>query len=308
MRTLHALSRALLLALLALAATASVAPATTLFGIGDESPALFQNTRFTDLSQVRVVRYIAPWDVEKHPDQLAAANEWISTAHDAGYKVLVAFNYSRTTPLKLPTVAQYVKSVKPFVTAHRTDVETWSVFNEANRGLTPGRFNTPGPKLAGQLWAAFRSSVCVGCKTVGLDVLDGNDMAPTLTYVAAFMKAAGGVMPTIWGFHNYSDVNRLSDLRTAAYIKATKTGQVWVTETGGLYRLGRSFPANLARQLIATKQVFKIAKQLPLVKRVYFYNFFAPSGASIDDPFDAGLLGPTGTPRPAYNYLHAQLQ
>ncbi len=51
------------------------------------------------------------------------------------------------------------------------------MFNEANRGTVPGRFATPGPKLAAQLFLAFRSKVCKGCKVVGLDVLDGNSIA-----------------------------------------------------------------------------------------------------------------------------------
>ncbi len=115
---------------------------------------------------------------------------------------------------------------------------------------------TPGPKFAAQLFLAFRKQVCSGCRIVGLDVLDGNSIAPTIAYVKAFLKATKGVRPTIWGFHNYSDANRFGTERTAAFLKVAKGGQVWLTETGGLYRLGNSFKPDAARQAKATKQVF----------------------------------------------------
>jgi hypothetical protein len=298
---------ALLAAILPAALFAPSASATT-FGIGDQSPKMFTDPRFVALKKVRVVRYIAPWDVQNDPIQRDLADDWIATARAKGYLVYVAFNYSSLTPEKLPSVAAYTKATSAFVARHRLDVETWGVFNEANRGIVPGRFATPGPKLAAEYFKAFRTTVCPGCKAVGLDVLDGNTIAPTLQYVKTFEKAAGSVLPRIFGFHNYSDTNRASTARTGAFIKAVgKQGQVWVTETGGLYRLGNSFPANAARQAKATKQVFTIAKTYPKIARVYLYNWFAPSADDLDQVFDAGLIDSNGLARSAYSVVKSHL-
>ena len=45
-------------------------------------------------------------------------------------------------------------------------------------------------------------------------------------------------MPSIWGLHNYSDINRLQSWRTHQLVRALG-GQVWLTETGGIVK----FPA-----------------------------------------------------------------
>lgn len=296
---------ALLLAFAALLPFSSPASAGVV-GMGDQSPQLFSTPSFTALKKIKHVRYIAPWDVENDPVARATADAWIAAAKAGGYKIHLTFNYSLRTPEKLPTVAAYVKATSAFVTRHKADVETWGVFNEANRGVVPGRFATPGPKLAAQLFLAFRSKVCKGCKTVGLDVLDGNSITPTITYVKAFLKATKGVRPSIWGFHNYSDANRFGTARTAAFLKVAKGGQVWLTETGGLYRLGNSFKPDAARQARATKQVFKIASKFSAIKRTYFYNYFAPGPDRPDDIFDAGLVDAEGDPRPAYDVLAAK--
>lgn len=255
---------------------------------------------------MRIVRYIAPWDVENSPSDKATADAWIAAARAKGYKIHLTFNYSLRNPEKLPSVATYVKATKAFVTRHKADVETWGVFNEANRGTVAGRFATPSPKLAAQLFLAFRTQVCKGCSIVGLDVLDGNSITPTLKYVKSFLAAAKGAKPTIWGFHNYSDANRFGTARTAAFLKAAKGGKVWLTETGGLYRLGNSFKPDAARQAKATKQVFTIAAKFPRLTRVYFYNFFAPGADRPDDIFDAGIIDADGDPRPAYDVIYAK--
>jgi hypothetical protein len=296
---------ALLVAFAALLPTSSAASAAAI-GMGDQSTKLFATPSFTALKKIKYVRYIAPWDVENDPASRATADAWLAAAKAGGYKVHLTFNYSLRTPEKLPSVAAYTKATSAFVARHRTDVETWGVFNEANRGTVAGRFATPGPKLAAQYFSAFRTTVCKGCRIVGLDVLDGNSIAPTIAYVKAFLKAAKGARPTIWGFHNYSDANRFGTARTAAFLKVAKGGQVWLTETGGLYRLGNSFKPSASRQARATKQVFTIAAKFKAIKRTYFYNYFAPGADRPDDIFDAGIVDAEGDPRPAYDVIAAK--
>ncbi|MDQ8045706.1 MAG: glycosyl hydrolase [Solirubrobacteraceae bacterium] len=307
----HLLTTALVAAAALLAAilpAALLAPAAsaTAFGIGDQSPSMFTDSRFTALKKVRIVRYIAPWDVQNDPEQRDLADAWIAEAKAKGYLIHFTFNYSSRTPERLPSVAAYTKATSAFVLRHRLDVETWGVFNEANRGTVAGRFATPGPVRAAQYFTAFRTTICRGCKIVGLDVLDGQTIAPTLAYVKAFKRAVGPVQPKIWGFHNYSDTNRASTERTGAFLKAVK-GQVWITETGGLYRLGNSFKPNEARQATATRQVFAIARKYPRLTRVYLYNWFGPGVDRPDDVFDAGLISGSGKARPAYQVVKAFL-
>jgi hypothetical protein len=292
------------------AATASMASAATTIGMGDQALKLFSDPRFTTLTKVRTVRYIAPWDVQNDPAQRAFADNWIAAAKAKGYLIHVAFNYSAKKPEVVPSVAAYAAATKAFVARHKLDVETWGVFNEANRGVVKGRFATPGPVRAAQYFKVFRSKVCVGCRVVGLDVLDGNSIAPTIAYVAAFRKAAGSIQPKIWGFHNYSDVNRKSATRTGAFIKAVKgQGQVWVTETGGLFALGDTFFPDSIRQANATRQVFAIAKKYPIIRRVYLYNFYGPGDIGASATFDAGLIaGTTDVPRKAYDVFKAIAQ
>lgn len=267
-------------------------------GMGDQSAALFSDARFTGLKKVKHVRYIAPWDAQNDAAQRQRADAWIAAAKAAGYKVHVSFNYSARTPLKLPSVAQYTKVTKAFVKRHKKDVESWGVFNEANRGTVKGRFATPSAARAAQYYNAFRTKVCKGCKIVGLDLLDGQSVKPALKYVKAFNKIAKPA-PKIYGFHNYSDANRNSMSRTAALLKAVK-GKVWLTETGGLFALGDSFEPDADRQAKAVNQVLKIAKKYKRIERAYFYNFYGPGLDRPDDIFDAGLIAGDGSVRPAY--------
>jgi hypothetical protein len=300
---LRSLLTALLLAVSALGFMTVPANAT-MIGMGDQSPKIFDDVRFTSLKKVKVVRYIAPWDVENDPVAKARAETWIAAAKAKGYLIHFTFNYGVKTPLVNPTPAAYVAATKPFVARHRSTVESWGVFNEVNRGLAAGRFVTPNAKLAAQLFLAFRSKVCVGCKVVAIDLLDGANVKPTLAYLKLFQRTVGKNRPKIVGFHNYSDTNRGSMARTAALLKAVGKGpKVWITETGGLYKFGADGSGWLPdskRQATATRQVFKIAKKYPRIERTMFYNFYGPGEDRPDDIFDAGLISGIGTERPAY--------
>lgn len=301
-------ARLLGLALIAFAIAVAGMPSSasaTSFGMGEQDERIFNDKRFTGLKKIRSVRYIAPWDVERDAERRAWADAWIAMARAKGYRVHVTFNYSARTPLKNPSVAQYTSATKAFVARHKVNVESWGVFNEVNRGTVAGRFTTPGPKLAAQLFTAFRTKVCVGCKTVGIDLLDGQSIAPTLRYLTTFNQSLK-VQPKIWGLHNYSDTNRASMTRTAALLKAVK-GEVWVTETGGLYSFGQGFLPNAKRQSAAVRQVFTIAAKYPRLTRVYFYNFYGPGEDRPEDIFDAGLISGENKVRPAYNTLKAKL-
>jgi hypothetical protein len=115
-------------------------------------------------------------------------------------------------------------------------------------------------------------------------------------------------MPTIWGLHNYSDVNRLESWRTRDIIQAFGGGQTWLTETGGIVQFGGSFPnvhgSGLTRAAKVIQYMFRLAGVLPQVKRMYVYDW---TGGVASTRFDAGLTNAHEQPRPGYVMVCKQL-
>ncbi len=132
------------------------------------------------------------------------------------------------------------------------------------------------------------------------DVLDQAGMT---RYVQQYARHLDGE-PAIWGLHNYADTNRFrsSGLRE---LLAAVSGDIWLTETGGIVKFGRSFPRDEKRAGRAVAHAFKLARQNPRVKRIYLYNWTAARPA---DRFDSGLVGTDGTPRPGYEALRTALE
>ncbi len=152
---------------------------------------------------------------------------------------------------------------------------------------------------------------CRGCKVVVADILDRADSAraknpryrSTLRYIKAFRRALKAPR-TICGLHNYSDVNRFRDRGTRQIIKALGCREIWLTETGGIYRFRASgLGASPSRQLRATRYMFALAKRLRRIRRVYVYTWF---GAATPR-FDAGLVA-NGRARPAYREVKKRLR
>ena len=89
---------------------------------------------------------------------------------------------------------------------------------------------------------------------------------------------------------------------------AAVKGQVWLTETGGLVNFGGAFPningSGLTRAEKAVKYMFKLAASNKRITRLYIYNWF---GELPTARFDAGLVNPDGSPRPAYLAVLKQL-
>jgi len=137
------------------------------------------------------------------------------------------------------------------------------------------------------------------CRIVALDILDQNNVKPSVRYVRSFLKTARP-FPKIWGFHNYSDTNRFSTKRTKALLKASRRGQVWLTETGGIVKFGQSFPFDTQRAARALGCMFTIAKSSSRIKRLYIYNFTA---AQPDSEFDSGLVNVDGSKRPGWTVV-----
>ena len=129
------------------------------------------------------------------------------------------------------------------------------------------------------------------------DVQDATNLP---RWLARFRAAVHGPTPQLWGLHNYSDTNRFSTTRTRRVLAAWR-GKVWLTETGGLVKLGRSFPRSTSRAAKALGCMFTLAKSNSRIQRLYVYQInpaFSPS-----DDFDAGLINPDGSKRPGYTVV-----
>jgi hypothetical protein len=283
--------------------TSAHAAASYLTGIGDEQFEMFTDPLFLQL-HMKIVRYIAPYDAAVRPDELAQATAWIRSAEADHEQILLAFYHSEHTPTKLPSVATYKNDVAKFVKDF-PKVRQYQAWDEANRGNIKHQLASPSAATTAKYYQALKRG-CHGCTVIGLDVLDQSSIAPTLRYIKEFKREIvrlRTVMPTIWGLHNYSDVNRRQGFRTTALIKALGK-QVWLTETGGLVQFAPSFlnkhGAGLTRAAKVIKFTFALAAAHAKIKRVYLYNW---TGGTRSSRFDAGLTNAEDQPRPGYKVV-----
>jgi hypothetical protein len=273
---------------------------TYLTGLGDESPEMFSNADAQQL-KTKIARYIAPYDAVAHSYSLDKAKAWIKYAEGQHMQILVAFYHSEYSPLRLPSVAQYKHYVEKFIKLFPR-VHQYQAWDESNRGNIRGVLASPSASATAQYYQAL-IRVCKGCTAVGLDVLDANNISPTLRYISEFKREIGKlrtVMPKIWGLHNYSDINRFESWRTRQLSRALG-GQIWLTETGGIVQFGGAFPnrngSGLKRAAKVLTYMFNVAGSQPQIKRLYIYNWI---GGNTRTRFDAGLTDNHHRPRPGY--------
>jgi hypothetical protein len=291
-----------------------------LVGIADQPPpgsmnTMFSNPLYTKLiapqpASQRISRYIAPYDVaDGNPKNLAFLNTfrlYYQQATAAHVQVMVAFYHSELTrsngtPPRQPSTALYTRDIQKFFRLF-PHIKTYQPWNESNRGTIRGLLYSPSASQAASYYLALKK-VCHGCTIAGLDVLDGPSIRPTINYINEFKRdviRARGKLPTIWGLHNYSDTNRNRTLGTRAVLADT-SGQLWLTETGGVVQLGHDFTnvngAGLKRAAGALSFMFRLATLSSRIKRLYIFQW---SGGTPNVRFDAGLLDANGKPRPGY--------
>jgi len=298
--------------LLGLLTVPSGAPAAYKIGISDQNAATFVDPLFKPL-RLSIARYVTPWDVMKSArvsDRNKLIN-WVNHARGANQRMLIAFEASHFPgqERKAPSVRAYTRAIKKFKAAY-PDVRDIQAWNEVNRcqytnefGVVLGQPICKNPKRAAQYYMAARKVFSTG-KVTGLDILDGQSINCSkifcaLRYIRTFLRYAKP-HPKYWGFHNYSDTNRFDTKRTKAMLKATKRGDVWLTETGGIVSLGKSFPYNPRRAAKALGCMFTLAKSNRRITRLYVYNFVGLKKGRI---FDAGLINANGTKRPGYRVV-----
>ena len=184
--------------------------------------------------------------------------------------------------------------MRAFLTAH-PEVRLITPWNEANHAAEP----TAGrPDRAAAYYNAARRA-CAGCTLVAADVIDGPGM---LSWLADYRRALDEA-PAVWGLHDYYDTTYFHTTGLADYARAV-TGQIWLTETGGIVgsarATARSAPADELRARASVSFAFETARAFAgRVARLYLYQWQADP----DGRFDAGLLRADGTARPALDVL-----
>jgi hypothetical protein len=297
-------------ATLALASLApGVATAALTVGISENQSSMFSDPLFQQLG-AKHVRVLVPYDVmTAGRADLGRVTAYLQAAQAAGAEPLVTFEHPRgdaslcrgsalrrLAQCRLPSPAAYKANVRAFL-AHFPQVRVISPWNEINHFTQPTARN---PAAAARLTNIVHG-LCKSCRILAADILDQADRAgarrPTFRatgrYIREFRRHLR-VPRRICGLHNYSDTNRFRDVGTRAIIRALGCRQIWLTETGGIYRFA-SFKASERRQARAIRHMFKVARKYKQVKRVYVYNWFG----NVTSRFDAGLVA-DGRPRPAY--------
>ena len=276
------------------------AASSFLTGIGDEHVQMFAQPIYQRL-HTKIVRYIAPYDAVRHAALAELRDRLHPRRRTDGEQVLVAFYHSEFTPTVLPSVSQLSARRRKIRQAlpPRAPVP---VLGRVQPRQRPGRLLEP---LGRGRRALLPGAVArlQGLHRIGLDVLDAYNIEPTLAYIAEFKREIGRlqtVMPSIWGLHNYSDINRLQSWRTHQLVRALG-GQVWLTETGGIVKFAGEFSnvhgSGLRRSAKVIKYMFAVAGAIPQIKRLYIYDW---TGGTASTRFDAGLTNSRNQPREGY--------
>jgi len=291
-------------ALLAVLVAVPAAQAKVRVGISEQSPAMFDQSNWTKLKLKRV-RYILPWDYAKQESNHAEVTAFMNAARAKKQEVLVTFSatrgcfvnnrYSKRKACKAPSKKAYTRAVKAF-RKEFPYTRTFSPWNEVNHVSQP---TYRKPKLAARYYTAMKKA-CKKCKVMAADLLDSSDVR---SYLRRFQRATKG-KGRIWGLHNYKDVNRRQSKGVRNVLSVTR-GEVWLTETGGIVKFGRDFPYSEKRAASRTKYMFKLARRYNRLKRIYVYRWFGEPRSS---RFDAGLVDPDGSARPAFNQFRKSIR
>jgi hypothetical protein len=311
------------LAALLAAGAVSTSHAALIAGIGDQNSTTFSDPNFKKL-KVKRTRLIVPYDAVLHEPGKTQLAQWMAAVKSAKLKPLVAFNPTGGSrcpakPCSIPSVKAYTKAFKAFRKKYPF-VKEFNFWNETNSATQPtGSTKASTLRKTAALYLAAKRVCGRKCRVSGPDLLDQGvgdkrrsvrvrNQKRMKKWVSLFLRYAGSRnYPTLWGIHNYGDTNYGRSTGTAFMLNSiAKKGEVWVTETGGIYSFklqsGRvTFKPNASRQAKATTNAYKIAKKFNRrIKRLYYYQWRKNNES---DFFDAGIITFKGQLRPAYNSL-----
>jgi hypothetical protein len=276
-------------------------------GIADEKPHMFSDLRFLALG-MKIARRSVPWDVARYDWALAEIDQWLQDARRTGVRPLITFARSRVASKRhvIPTRADYLAGFKQF-RARYPWVTDFVATNESN-------YSDPGfkrPELAARYYIDMRRA-CPRCKIAAATLLEvpGREKA-TAQWVRRFLRVAKP-RPRYWALHNYVSANRLSLKGTKQLLELTKSGEIWITEVGGLVRRRSSFVGKvkmregLKHAANATRFILDDMLRLDSrIKRLYLFHW---DSATPTDTWDSAMIDSAGRPRQALDILARRLK
>jgi hypothetical protein len=268
---------------------------------------MFASPTWQDLKLKRV-RYLVPWDWNRTAAQREEVEHYLTLARQHKQDVLVTFTarrgcyddgrYLKKKKCRAPSPKKYKRSFLRFDKKYSW-VRTYSAWNEINHKSQP---TFKKPKRAAQYYNVLhRYAKRKKFKAMAADMLDTGNLARYLRSLKRHLKGT----PKLWGLHNYGDVNRRRTKYTRLMLRSVP-GQLWLTETGGIVKLEPSFKHSPSRAKKRTKGMFKLVNRYDTrrkgmrskITRLFVYTYYGEDSSA---RFDAGLVDPDGTPRPAFS-------
>jgi hypothetical protein len=279
----------------AAAPAASAKPKLTV-GVSDNGAAMFTSSAFQSL-HAQTARDMVFWNVAvmKNKKYLKLTRAWITAAQNAGVTPLISFTGNGNY---IPSVKVYTAAVKAFMRDF-PQVKTYTPWNEPDWIYRPALADHP------TLAAAYFNVLarhCHHCTIVAGDVYRPSSQLGS--WIRAYARGLH-YRPAAWALHPYDDIRAHTTAQVRTMMRYTK-GQIWLTEISGVERRGHwqfknqnVFGANHDERFL-----FGLPKRFHRITRIYHYQWQGTPAA----PWDSGLLGPGGRPRPAYYTVRSAAQ
>jgi Glycosyl hydrolase catalytic core len=171
-------------------------------------------------------------------------------------------------------------------------VKLYTPWNEPDWIYRPALANNP------RLAASYFNTLAYWCHRC--TIVAGDVYRPSWQGLASWVRSYSRALharPKAWAIHPYDDVRGHTASQIQAFQSVT-SGPIWLTEISGVERRGHCGCPNLSPNRANTDEryLFTLPKRFHRIQRIYHYQWQAVAAA----PWDSGLLGPLGKPRPAY--------
>ena len=185
----------------------------------------------------------------------------------------------------------YTAAIKAFLHDF-PQVKTYTPWNEPDWIYRPGLANHPA------LAAGYFNALAYWCHHC--TIVAGEVYRPAKHGLASWVRAYARALhakPKAWALHPYDDVRSHTTSQLQAFESVT-SGPIWLTEISGVERRGHwGFPNQSPNGANSDERfLFDLPKRFKRIQRIYHYQWQAVAAA----PWDSGLVGPLGKPRPAY--------
>jgi hypothetical protein len=257
-------------------------------GVSDNGSYMYQQSWFLRL-HVKTARLIVPWSVAvmRNKTQLNATRKWVRYALVDHVKPMISFagngNY-------VPSIPVYTAAIKAFLHDF-PQVKVYTPWNEPDWIYR---------SLANQPWlaAGYFNTLARWCHRC--TIVAGDVYRPSWQGLASWVRTYSHYLharPKAWALHPYDDV-RAHTTKQIQALESVTSGPIWLTEISGVERRGHCGCPNLSpnRANQDERYLFSLPKRFHRIERIYHYQWQAVPAA----PWDSGLLGPQGKPRPAY--------